>query len=59
MPTKKEYEVIKTLTESGLREEDYFDSPVFYYLAGAFPDLSIGQCVKIVDIMRQKFVDSL
>lgn len=49
-------DVINLLEKSHLEKVDYFNSPVFYYLAGAFPDLTIAQCAEVVDIMRQRFV---
>lgn len=57
MTTKKKHEIIEALESSDLKEEDYFDSSVFYYLSGRFPDLTISQCTDIVDIIRQKFMD--
>lgn len=49
-------DVINLLEKSHLEKGDYFDSTVFYYLAGAFPDLTIARCAEVVDIMRQRFI---
>jgi len=48
-------EIVKIVCEeSGVREEDYFSSPIFYYLAGRFPNLTISQCVEIVNRVQNK-----
>lgn len=39
--------------EMFLKEDDYFDASVFYYLSGRFPDLTISQCVDVVNCLRQ------
>lgn len=52
MKTEK---IINNLRENqSLKEEDYFKSAVFYYLAGRYPDLSISQCADIVDQLRKE-----
>lgn len=40
------------IKECSLKEDDFFDSAVFYYLAGLYPDLSILRCVQLVDQFR-------
>lgn len=48
-------EIVKIVCEeSGVREDDYFSSPIFYYLAGRFPNLTISQCVEIVNRVQNK-----
>lgn len=39
--------------EACLKEDDYFDASVFYYLSGRFFDLTISQCVDVVNCLRQ------
>ncbi len=36
-----------------LKEDDFFDSSVFYYMAGYFPSMSISKCVDIVTEIRR------
>ncbi len=43
----------KIIFESHLKENDYFDTNVFYYMAGRFPDLTISQCADIVNRLRE------
>lgn len=52
----KRNDIIETLLKSNLKEDDFYNSSVFYYLAGRFPDLTISQCVDIVDTVREKFI---
>lgn len=47
-------EILRDLFESHLKEEDFFSTSVFYYLAGRFPDLTINECVDIVDQARKE-----
>lgn len=44
------------LKKSNLKEDDYFDTTIFYYLAGRFPDLTIKECMEVVDLLRQNFI---
>ena len=48
-------EIVKIIvSETHLKEDDYFDASVFYYLSGRFPDLTINQCINIVDRLRKE-----
>ncbi len=49
-------EIAKEILESHLKEDDYFDTTIFYYLSGRFPDLTIKQCTDIVDYLRKKII---
>lgn len=49
--------ILKGLLEkSHLNESDYFNSNVFFYLAGRYPDLTIEQAVHVVELAREKLV---
>lgn len=52
-------EIIKILHgESDLKPDDYFDTSVFYYLAGRFPDLTIRQCTEIIGKIREDVIET-
>lgn len=38
------------------KEDDSFDTRIFYYLCGRYPDLSIRRCVEIVEHMRKELM---
>ncbi len=42
------------LKATHLKEDDYYNSNVFYYLAGRFPELTIAECADIVTDARQE-----
>ena len=51
-------EIIKIVyEESGLIREDYFNTTVFYYLSGRFPDLTIRQCTEIITQIHDKMLE--
>lgn len=56
MTKEKKIEILRAFAETHWREDDFFDSVVFYYLSGRFPDLPISQCVEIVDEVRAKIL---
>lgn len=41
------------LEEGELKEDDFFDASVFFYLSGRYPDLSIYRCVEVVQHIRK------
>jgi hypothetical protein len=48
-------EIVKVIvSETHLKEDDYFDTSVFYYLSGRFPGLTISQCTNIVNCLRKE-----
>lgn len=50
-------EIVKTVYDSHLKEDDYFDSAIFFYLAGRFPDLTIKQCTEVVEQIRDNLLN--
>lgn len=50
-------EVLNDLTlrinEGELKEDDFFDASVFFYLSGRYPNLSIHRCVEVVEHFRK------
>lgn len=44
------------IKEGSLREDDFFESAVFYRLSGRFPDLSILHCVHVVEQLRTEIL---
>lgn len=49
-------EILKDVSTSHLKERDFFDTSVFYYLCGLYPDLSIRRCVEIVEHLRDEII---
>lgn len=47
-------EIVKIVSESHLKRDDYFDAAIFYYMSGRFPDLTISECVEVVDRVRKE-----
>lgn len=48
-------EIVKeVMEESRLRYIDYYGSTCFYYLGGRYPDLSISDCVDLIDMIRDR-----
>lgn len=55
MSKEKMEEIVKqVMTESHLRYIDYYESGCFYYLSGRYPDLSISDCVDVIDMIRDR-----
>lgn len=44
------------IKEGSLKEDDFFETVVFYYLAGRYPDLSLCRCVQLVDQLRAEIL---
>lgn len=49
-------EILKDVSTSHLKERVFFDTSVFYYLSGRYPDLSICRCVEIVEHLRNEII---
>ncbi|MEZ3435702.1 MAG: hypothetical protein K1W34_14000 [Lachnospiraceae bacterium] len=43
--------------KSHLCEKDYFETSVFFYLSGRYPDLTIKQAVDVVELLRDEMID--
>lgn len=55
MTREKMEEIVKqVMAESQLRYVDYYEAACFYYLAGRYPDLSISDCVDLIDMIRDR-----
>lgn len=39
-----------------MKEDDYFSSSVFYYLAGYYPDMRLGDCSEIISEIRDEII---
>lgn len=39
-----------------MKEEDIFTSSVFYYLAGYYPDMRLGDCADIISEIREEIL---
>lgn len=42
---------------SHLHKDDYFETSVFFYLSGKYPDLTIRQTVDVVKLLWDKTLD--
>lgn len=42
--------------KSHLTKNDYFDSNVFYYISGRYPDITIEQAANVVENIRNKIM---
>lgn len=57
--TMKTEEIIKIIEESFLTEDDYFNTKIFYFMAGRFPDLAISHCMDIIEQIREKTIEKI
>lgn len=52
-------EIIEIIKKSHLKTGDYFETAIFYYMAGRFPDLTIYECTEIIEEIRRRIVDEI
>lgn len=52
-------EIIEIIKKSHLKTEDYFETTIFYYMAGRFPNLTICECTEIIEEIRNKIINEI
>lgn len=54
MSKKTMEEMVKEVMSSHLKWTDYYGSGCFYYLAGRYPNLSINECIELIDMIKDR-----
>lgn len=54
MSKEKMEEIVKAIMASNRKWTFYYDTTYFYYMALKYPDLSISDCVDILDTIRHR-----
>lgn len=47
-------EVVREVRASFVSEESFFESSIFYYMSGRYPDMAIKDCVYVVNQLRSE-----